>query len=208
MLAATVRVVRDVDVAEECVQEAYAAALVAWPVDGVPANPVGWLTTAARRRAIDVVRRERVYRAKLALLTVPESEPLPVLDERLGLLFMCCHPALAADVQPALTLRLVCGVSTADIARAFLVPEPTMAARLTRAKQKIAKARIPFRVPAEEDLPGRLPVPAGREGRRAGAPGPFRRGRRRLPPRAVAGHERPRTRLPGPAPVRPEMITR
>ncbi|WP_433619312.1 RNA polymerase sigma factor [Dactylosporangium sp. CA-139114] len=156
MLAATVRVVRDVDVAEECVQEAYAAALVAWPVDGVPANPVGWLTTAARRRAIDVVRRERVYRTKLALLTVPESEPLPVLDERLGLLFMCCHPALAADVQPALTLRLVCGVSTADIARAFLVPEPTMAARLTRAKQKIAKARIPFRVPAEEDLPGRL----------------------------------------------------
>ncbi|MER7281946.1 sigma factor-like helix-turn-helix DNA-binding protein [Dactylosporangium sp. NPDC000244] len=164
VLAATVRVVRDVDVAEECVQEAYAAALVAWPVDGIPANPVGWLTTAARRRAIDVVRRERVHRTKLALLTVPESEPLPepmpVLDERLGLLFMCCHPALGPDVQPALTLRLVCGVSTADIARAFLVPEPTMAARLTRAKQKIAKARIPFRVPPAAARPGRYVLQA------------------------------------------------
>ncbi|MEU7872198.1 sigma-70 family RNA polymerase sigma factor [Dactylosporangium sp. NPDC049140] len=169
MLAATVRVARDLELAEECVQEAYAAALRSWPADGVPANPAGWLTTAARRRAVDAIRRERVYRTKLAFLTPPpddndEERDDPALDrladavpdERLRLVFLCCHPALAPDVQPALTLRIVCGLTTAEIARAFLVSEATMAARLTRAKKKIAAARIPYRVPAAADLPERL----------------------------------------------------
>ncbi|MFI6846542.1 RNA polymerase sigma factor [Kitasatospora sp. NBC_00085] len=170
VLAATVRVARDLDLAEECVQEAYAAALASWAGDGIPDNPVAWLTTAAKRRAMDAVRRERTFRSKLPLLVVPEetedevaidepaaAEPQDVVpDERLRLIFMCCHPALAQEAQLALTLRLVCGVTTADIARAFLVPEPTMAARMKRAKKKIAAARIPFRLPGAAELPDRL----------------------------------------------------
>jgi RNA polymerase sigma factor (sigma-70 family) len=174
VLAATMRIARDPDLAEECVQEAYAGALAAWPAAGVPANPIAWLTTAARRRAIDAIRREQALRAKLTLLVRPEeSEDLVrpeesedeappaetaavVPDDVLRLIFMCCHPALAADVQPALTLRLVCGLTTREIAQIFLVPEPTMAARLTRAKKKIALARIPLRVPEAAGLPARL----------------------------------------------------
>jgi RNA polymerase sigma factor (sigma-70 family) len=170
VLAATARVARDLDLAEECVQEAYAAALASWARDGIPKNPVAWLTTAAKRRAMDAVRREQTFRSKLPLLVEPEEtedevaidepaavEPEDVVaDERLRLIFMCCHPALAQEAQLALTLRLVCGVTIADIARAFLVSEPTMAARMTRAKKKISAARIPFRLPGAAELPDRL----------------------------------------------------
>jgi RNA polymerase sigma-70 factor (ECF subfamily) len=170
VLAATARVARDLDLAEECVQEAYAAALVSWARDGIPVNPAAWLTTAAKRRALDAMRREQTLRAKLPLLVEPEDtvdeadvngpaavDPADVVpDERLRLIFMCCHPALAQDAQLALTLRLVCGVATADIARALLVSEPTLAARITRAKKKISVARIPFRLPGAAELPDRL----------------------------------------------------
>ncbi|WP_393101698.1 RNA polymerase sigma factor [Streptomyces sp. LN325] len=170
VLAATARVARDLDLAEECVQEAYTAALASWARDGIPDNPEAWLTTAAKRRAMDAVRREQTFRSKLPLLVEPEEtedevatdepavvEPEDVVpDERLQLIFMCCHPALAQEAQLALTLRLVCGVTTADIARALLVPEPTMAARMTRAKKKISSARIPFRLPGAAELPDRL----------------------------------------------------
>ena len=166
VVAATVRVVRDLDLAEECVQEAYADAVRRWGVDGAPDNPAAWLTTAARRRAVDVVRREVALTARLPLLVEPEvadeddEEPptreAPVRDERLRLLLLCCHPALAPDARSALTLRLVLGVATPDVARAFLVPEATMAARLTRAKRKIVGSGIPFRVPAPEELPERV----------------------------------------------------
>lgn len=171
VLAATVRVARDLDLAEECVQEAYASALVVWRRDGVPASPLGWLTTAARRRAIDAARREHVLRSKLPLLVEPEEYVVEdsqqrgdmaddfaddIQDERLRLIFLCCHPALAQDAQLALTLRLVCGISTADIARSLLVSETAMSARLTRAKKKISTARIPYRVPRQAELPDRL----------------------------------------------------
>ena len=161
-LAATVRVTRDLDRAEECVQEAYAQALRGWPGAGIPANPIAWLATTAKRRAIDVVRREQVLHAKLALLVEPvepgaTGEPASAVpDERLRLIFMCCHPALAPEAQLALTLRLVCGLPTGEVGRALLVSEPTMAARLTRAKKKIVAARIPYRLPAAADLPERL----------------------------------------------------
>jgi RNA polymerase sigma-70 factor (ECF subfamily) len=158
VLAATVRVTRDLDLAEECVQDAYAQALTQWQSDGVPSRPGGWLTTVARRRALDLVRREATGRRLLPLLIEPEGEPehddFP--DDRLRLMFICCHPALTADAQIALTLRLVCGLRTPEVARAFLVSEPTMAARITRAKKKIAQARIPFKVPGPDQLPQRL----------------------------------------------------
>ena len=165
VLAATARVARDLDLAEECVQEAYAAALDAWARDGVPKKPGAWLTTTAKRRALDALRRGQTLRSKLPLLVEPDEPheadmddrtdgPFP--DDRLRLIFTCCHPALSREAQVALTLRLVCGVGTGDIARAFLVSEPTMGARLTRAKKKISAARIPYRVPEAHELPDRL----------------------------------------------------
>lgn len=155
VLAGTMRLTRDLELAEECVQEAYAAALGTWAVTGVPDSPTGWIATTARRRAIDAIRRKEMYRAKLELLVRPPDAPV---DEPLHLIFMCCHPALSVDVRPALTLRLVCGLSTREIADLFLVSEPAMAARLTRAKKKITAARIPFRVPESDQLPERLPA--------------------------------------------------
>ena len=161
VLAATARVAGDLDLAEECVQDAYVSALEAWSQQGVPRNPGAWLTTAARRRAIDLLRRDTTLRRKLPLLVEPDepaaqegSSVIP--DDRLRLIFTCCHPALAREAQVALTLRLVCGLSTAEIAQAFLVPEPTMAARVTRAKKKISGARIAYRVPEAAELPDRL----------------------------------------------------
>ena len=167
VLAATARVASDIDLAEECVQDAYVAALDTWTRDGVPNNPGAWLTTTARRKALDALRREKTLRTKLPLLVEPDTAPEAggagadggedaVPDDRLRLIFTCCHPALAREAQVALTLRLVCGVSTPDIAHAFLVTESTMAARVTRAKKKISAARIAYRVPRAEELPDRL----------------------------------------------------
>jgi RNA polymerase sigma-70 factor, ECF subfamily len=163
VLAATVRVTRDLDAAEEAVQDAYVAALGAWSRDGVPARPGAWLTTVARRNALNAMARRRTLQAKLPLLIEPdaidmdEPDDAPTIpDDRLRLVFTCCHPALSREAQVALTLRLVCGVTTADIAHAFLVAEPTLAARLTRAKKKIAAAGIPYVVPGPADLPSRL----------------------------------------------------
>jgi RNA polymerase sigma-70 factor (ECF subfamily) len=153
-----VRVTRDLDLAEECVQDAYARALTAWQ-GGVPDNPAAWLTTAARNQALDALRRSATLQRKLPLLVEPESDggtgdAYP--DDRLRLVFTCCHPSLGLETQVALTLRLVCGLTTAEVARAFLVQEATMAARLTRAKKKIAAARIPYRVPPVAELPARV----------------------------------------------------
>jgi RNA polymerase sigma-70 factor (ECF subfamily) len=162
VLAATVRLTRDLDAAEESVQDAYVAALQAWARDGVPDRPGAWLTTAARRNALNMMARRQTLQAKLPLLLEPEGTEMPeptgdaIPDDRLRLVFTCCHPALSREAQVALTLRLVCGVATADIAHAFLVAEPTMAARLTRAKKKIAAAGIPYVVPGPDDLPARL----------------------------------------------------
>jgi RNA polymerase sigma factor (sigma-70 family) len=201
VLAATVRVTRDLDLAEECVQDAYARALDTWGPAGIPARPGAWLTTVARRRALDLLRRDATARRALPLLVTdpvlaPGSEPAadesavlelgaeglvsaariapgeagcaaggsgPVrvaepamADDRLRLVFTCCHPALETDTQVALSLRLLCGLSTAEVARAFLVSEATMAARITRGKKKIAAARIPYRVPPRAELPARV----------------------------------------------------
>jgi RNA polymerase sigma-70 factor (ECF subfamily) len=159
VVAATARLTGDLDLAEECAQEAFARAVEVWPTHGIPERPGGWLTTVAANHARDVLRRSAALRRRLPLLVREEAsddaEPWRA-DDRLRLIFTCCHPALARDAQVGLTLRLVCGISTADIAAAFLVTEPTMAARITRAKRKIAAARIPFRVPDARELPRRV----------------------------------------------------
>lgn len=166
LLAVLVRQFGDLDLAEEVASEAVAAALERWPVDGVPARPGAWLLTTARRRAVDLLRRDRAYADRLAVLAAeagraepvaPAGEGEDVPDERLRLFFTCCHPALPLEAQTALTLRCLAGLSTPEVARAFLVPTATAAQRIVRAKKKIRAARIPFRVPEAHELPARLP---------------------------------------------------
>ena len=161
VLASLIGFLGDFDLAEEAVQDAFAIAAEHWPRDGMPANPRGWLLTTARNRAIDRIRRERTLAAKTRLLETSEAmeeemEEATIEDERLELIFTCCHPALAVEAQVALTLRALGGLSTDDIARAFLVSEETMKRRLSRAKAKIKATGIPFSVPADHLLPGRL----------------------------------------------------
>jgi RNA polymerase sigma-70 factor, ECF subfamily len=164
-VAALIGVFGDIDVAEDAVQEAFAAALRRWPMDGLPPNPGGWIMTTARNRAVDRLRREsrgRELLGEVAVLSPGNDDPGrpeevgPVPDDRLRLIFTCCHPALSIEAQVALTLRLLGGLSTKEVASSFLVAEPTMARRLVRAKHKIKAARIPYRAPEDHELPGRL----------------------------------------------------
>ncbi len=160
VLATLVRITGDLPLAEDAVQDAAVRALETWPRDGVPAEPRAWLTLTARRRAIDVLRREAARAGKEAEAVIEPDEPPPppetVRDDLLRLVFTCCHPALALESQVALALRTLCGLTVAEVGAALLVPEPTMAKRLTRARQKISKAAIPYAVPADHELPDRL----------------------------------------------------
>ncbi|MCA9833238.1 MAG: hypothetical protein KC435_04785 [Thermomicrobiales bacterium] len=161
ILATLVRQTRNLDAAEDALQEAIARAVVSWPCDGVPQNPAGWVSTTAQRIAIDAGRRATSLQQKLPLLPLPDDESphdidLAFGDDRLRLIFTCCHPILTTDSRLALTLRLICGLTTSDIAALFLVPEPTMAARITRAKKKIAASKVPYEIPAPGQLESRL----------------------------------------------------
>jgi RNA polymerase sigma-70 factor (ECF subfamily) len=162
VFATTAQLTRNLDLAEECAQDAYEQALRSWPATGIPERPGAWLITTARNRARDVLRRQSAfYRAMPLLVTeqaMPGLEDTLLHDDRLRLIFTCCHPALSRETQIALTLRLVCGLSTAEVARVFLVQESAMAARITRAKKKISAARIPYRVPSPDQLAERVSV--------------------------------------------------
>ncbi|NBH09954.1 DUF6596 domain-containing protein, partial [Amycolatopsis sp. SID8362] len=164
LLAALVRRFGDLDLAEEVTSEAIEAALVHWPAEGVPPKPGAWLMTTARRKAVDRLRRDQAYAARLAVLQVEADRAAPdpapdggLPDERLQLFFTCAHPALPAEDRAALTLRCLAGLTTTEVARAFLVPGATMGKRIVRAKNRIRALRIPFRVPDPDELPGRLP---------------------------------------------------